>query len=173
MKSLWLSSYAQVRRSMLLVALPLGFLAGCGSSNPPPPAESPGVAVGGGPYANPTGMEAAGPALSAVTGAVPGLSSAQAATGVGSLLALARAKMPPGQFAQVSNAIPGSDALMGTAAAQGAPTTGLTGISNFRGVFEKAGISPDQVSQMVPAVGKMVSQSAGPEVGQAFMSVMK
>jgi Protein of unknown function VcgC/VcgE (DUF2780) len=53
------------------------------------------------------------------TRAVPGLSQSQAILGAGSLLGLAKAKMPADQFSQVAGAIPGSDALVGEAVKQG------------------------------------------------------
>jgi len=171
MMSLWRSSYGASRawRSLLVAALPLGLAAACGSSSPPPPAQS-AYSIGGGPL--PAGAEAAGPALTSITSAVPGLSSSQAATGVGALLALAHQKMPPDQFAQVSNSIPGSDALINGAVSQGLPVT-MGGLSSLDPVFKRAGISQEQAAAMVPAVGKVVSDAAGPTVGQAFMSVMK
>jgi hypothetical protein len=89
------------------------------------------------------------------------------------LLGLAKAKMPPDQFARVSTAIPGTDALIGQATRSGLPTTGLTGPSSLNGVLEKAGISPAQEAQMIPVVENAISKSAGPSVGQAFVSAVK
>jgi len=120
------------------------------------------------------GAEAAGPMLSSMTSAVPGLSSSQAATGAGSLLGLAQAKMPADQFSLAANAVPGADALIGGAQKQGLPSaTGLTSLSSLHGVFDKAGISPTQVSQMIPILGQTVSKGAGPEVGQAFLNALR
>lgn len=175
MKTLWRSSYGASRawRSVLALALPLGLVAACGSSssNQAPAPRSSYDSFGGGPL--PAGAEVAGPALNGITKAVPGLTSSQAATGVGALLGLAQQKMPADQFAQVTNSIPGSDALINGAVTQGLPTSGLNGLSSLDGVFKTAGISHEQAAQMVPAVGKMVSDAAGPTAGQAFMSVMK
>jgi hypothetical protein len=119
-------------------------------------------------------MEAAAPLLGSVTNAVPGLSTPQAATGVGSLLGLAQAKMPANQFSQISSALPGTDALIGGAQKAGLPaSTGLTGRSSLTGVFNKAGISPDQVQQMIPVVENAISKSTSPAIGQAFRTAVK
>jgi hypothetical protein len=119
-------------------------------------------------------MEAASPLLNSVMSAVPGLSPSQAATGVGSLLGLAQARMPADQFAQLSSAVPGTQALIGGAQKAGLPSAGgLTGLSSLTNTFNSAGISPDQVSQMIPAVEQSISQSAGPSIGQAFASAVR
>src|SRR4051812_4974004 len=164
-------SFSWIVRSAF-VAIAFG-LAACGSSSQP--AKPTGAAVGGGPAAGlPAGMESAAPLINSVTSAVPGLSPSQAATGVGSLLGLAQAKMPANQFAQLSKSIPGTQALIGGAQKAGLPSVGsLTGPSSLTSTLNHAGISPDQVSRMIPAVEKSISQSAGPSVGQAFASAVK
>jgi len=108
-----------------------------------------------------------------VTHAVPGLSTTQAATGVGSLLGLAEAKLPPEQFAQIAKAVPGSNELINGAVKAGLPTSGLTSLSSLTSTFDKAGISPTQVSQMIPAVGDSISKAAGPTVAQNFLSAVR
>src|SRR5882672_9216141 len=97
------SSLRTLRRGILFAALPIGLIA-CGSSSsaPPPKAAAPATAtpapaIGGGPSAMTMEMGQAAPLLGSVTQAVPGLSTSQAATGVGSLLGLAQAKLPADQ----------------------------------------------------------------------------
>jgi hypothetical protein len=119
-------------------------------------------------------MESAAPLLNSVTSSVPGLSSTQAATGVGSLLGLAQARMPANQFAQISNSLPGTDVLISEAQKQGLPPKKeLTGLSSLNSTFSSAGISSQQVSQMVPAVADNISKSAGPHAAQSFLSAVK
>jgi hypothetical protein len=115
----------------------------------------------------------AAPMLGSVTQAVPGLSTQQAATGVGSLLGLAQAKMPADQFAKVAGAVPGTDALIQGAQKAGLPTTGLTGLSSLNSTFSKAGISPTQVTQITSALGNTISSKAGPQVAQGFYSAVR
>jgi hypothetical protein len=160
------SSRSRIRRSVLIAALPIGLIA-CGSSTQTKPA------VGGGPPSTIPGMEAAAPLLGQLTNSVPGLSTQQAATGVGSLLGLAQSKLPPEQYAQIGNAIPGSNALVNGAVQAGLPTSGLNSLSSLNGVFDKAGISPTQVSQMIPVVSDSITKSAGPTAAQHFLSAVK
>lgn len=120
----------------------------------------------------PGGLSAAGPILSAVSGAVPGLSQAQSILGVGSLLGLAKAKMPAGQFSQIGGALPGADALIGEATKQGLPSTlgSLADVTSFLG---KSGISPNQVTQMIPAIGNLLQGKVSPDLATAFLSALK
>jgi hypothetical protein len=148
-------------------------LAACGSSSPPPQSKAPPAAVGGGPTTM-SGMDAAAPLLGSVTDAVPGLSTSQAATGTGSLLGLAQAKMPPDQFSQIQSALPGTDALIGGAQKAGLPSSaGLTGLSSLNGVFTKAGISPTQVQQIIPVMSNAISKSGNPALAQSFISAVR
>jgi hypothetical protein len=163
---------SSLRASILLAALPIGLLA-CGSSSPPPAAKTAPPAVGGGPTSLPTGMEAAGPLLGSMTASIPGLSNAQAATGAGSLLSLAQQKLPADQFAKISGAVPGADALLQGAAKAGVPTSGLTSLADLNSVFSKAGISPTQVTQLTSLLGNSISNSAGPSVAQSFFSAVR
>ena len=161
-----------VRRCLLVAALPIGAIA-CGSSSKQE-AKAPAPAMGGGPLSTlPPEMEAAGPLLSQVTSAVPGLSTTQAATGVGSLLGLAQSKLPPDQYAQIADALPGSNALVNGAVNAGLPTSNLNGLSSLTGVFDQAGISPSQVTQMIPVVGESISNTAGPQAARNFLSAVK
>src|SRR6516225_3931364 len=81
------------------------------------------------PEALPAGIADAAPLLNSVTAAVPKLSQSQAILGVGSILGLARIKMPVDQFSTVSGAIPGADALASEAVAKGLPNT-VTGMAD-------------------------------------------
>ena len=119
----------------------------------------------------PSALNAAAPLLGSITGAIPGLSQAQAALGAGSLLGLAKAKMPAGQFSQVAGAIPGADALMSEAVKQGAPSSpgGLSSITSF---LSKSGISADQVKQIGGVLGQAIGSKVPADVASAFASAL-
>ena len=119
----------------------------------------------------PSALGAAGPIISAVTSAVPGLSQAQAALGAGALLGLAKAKMPANQFSQVASAIPGANALISEAAKQGAPSApaGLSSVTDFLG---KSGISSGQASQIVSVLTNAVSGKVPADVASAFTAAL-
>jgi hypothetical protein len=157
----------------LAVAAPL---AACGASHGQQQAAAPAPsAYGGGPLSTleTAGAEAAGPLVSSVSSAVPGLSPTQAATGTGALLGLAKQKMPGDQFGQISQSLPGTDALIAGAQKQGLPSSGLSDRSSLSGVFRSAGISPTQEALLVPAVQSEVSKAAGPAVAEAFAAAVK
>ena len=120
----------------------------------------------------PSALSAAGPLLSSIGSAVPGLSQAQSILGAGSLLGLAKAKMPADQFSQVSKAIPGADALIGEAVKQGLPSgaSGLAAVTEFLG---KSGVSASQVTQMVPALTGALKGKVTPEIASAFASALQ
>jgi hypothetical protein len=116
-------------------------------------------------------LGAADPLLNSVSSVVTGLSHAQSALGVGSLLGLAKAKMAANHFSEVSDALPGSNALIGEAVNQGLPTR-LRGLADVTDFLRKSGISSDQVGPMIPLLGKAVSGKVSPEVATAFMSAL-
>ena len=113
----------------------------------------------------------AGPLLNSVTSAVPGLSHAQSALGVGSLLGLAKAKMPANQFSEVSAAIPGSAGLVDNATKEGLPAN-VGRLADVTSFLIQSGISSGQVGLMIPVVTNAVSDKVSPEVAAAFKSVL-
>jgi hypothetical protein len=132
-----------------------------------------GSACGGNSPAStlPSALSSAGPIISSITSAIPGLSQAQAALGAGSLLGLAKAKMPAGQFSQIAGAIPGADALVSEAVKQGLPAApaGLSSITDF---LSKSGISAEQVSQMASTLAGAVGGKVPADVASAFASAL-
>jgi Protein of unknown function VcgC/VcgE (DUF2780) len=134
-------------------------IAGCGGKTTPVPDLSSSA------------LGAAGPLLNSVSSAVTGLSHTQSALGVGSLLGLAKAKMAANQFSQISDALPGSDALIGEAVNKGLPTC-LGGFADVTDFLSESGISSGQVGRMIPILGNAVSGKVSPEVATAFMSAL-
>jgi hypothetical protein len=115
-------------------------------------------------------LSAAAPLLNSLTSAVPGLSQTQAVLGAGALLGLAKSKMPADQYSQVATALPGSDALVDEATKAGLPAN-PTGMSSLTGYLDKTGISPAQLSQMVPVISNAL-QKVNPTLAQAFVSAV-
>jgi hypothetical protein len=123
------------------------------------------------PEALPAGIADAAPLLNSVTAAVPKLSQSQAILGVGSILGLARIKMPVDQFSTVSGAIPGADALASEAVAKGLPNT-VTGMADVTKFLKKSGISTDQISKLITTVGNEVKAKVDPKTATAFMAAI-
>jgi hypothetical protein len=120
---------------------------------------------------------ALGPAsqlISSLMGSVPGLSQAQAILGAGSLLGLAKARMPGDQFSQLASAVPGAQALVEEATKAGLPPAEqLTGLASLTPILSKAGISSDTTSQLVSALGQAVSGAGGQSLGDAFLAAVR
>jgi Protein of unknown function VcgC/VcgE (DUF2780) len=77
-----------------------------------------------------------------------GVTSNQAEAGVGAMLDASKSKLSPGQYEQVSKAIPGADKYV--KAAQ--DSLGTSQITDLNSAFSKLGMSPDMVDKFKPAV---------------------
>jgi uncharacterized protein VcgC/VcgE DUF2780 len=159
-------------RRPAMVAAALLTAVACSKNNPEPstmpnPATSPTTGMS----ALPASLNAAAPLLNSVASQVPGLSQAQQILGVGSMFGLAKQKMPSDQYSQLSGAVPGADALATEATKQGLPMNagGLSDITNFLG---KSGITPDQVTKLVPALTNSLKGKVSPELLNAFTNAL-
>ncbi len=114
---------------------------------------------------------ASNPLVSSLTSGL-GLNATQAVGGAGALLGSAQAKLSSDQWKSVTNAVPGSDAIVKEAK----NLTGVTGnfgdVSSLGSTFSKLGITSDQATQLVPALTGYVSK-ASPEVGSMLASVLR
>jgi len=120
----------------------------------------------------PPSLIEAEPLVGQLNKAVPGLSHAQTVLGAGSLLRLAKAKMPEEEYSTVGDALPGSAALIKEAEKQGAPKepSSLSEVTSFLG---KSGISPEQVNQLVPALGGALQGKVPDGLSSSFLSALR
>jgi hypothetical protein len=96
-----------------------------------------------------------------------GVTAAQAQGGAGALFQVAKTKMQPDAFAQLEQAVPGMNEMLGAVPAQTQPSGGLAGrLSSIAGAssgtagnlvavvsaFQQQGMSPAMVQQFVPVV---------------------
>ena len=94
---------------------------------------------------SPAAAVKANPALIEGLAKEMGSTPAQAAGAAGALFGLAKSKLAPEQFSQISRVVPGMNALLGAApAAAGAPTAAAA--------VSKLGLSPDKVTKAVPVL---------------------
>ena len=121
----------------------------------------------------PAELNAAGPLLNSLNAAVPGLSHTQSILAAGSLMGLARMKMPPSRYPFVATAIPGSDALIVEATRLGVPSSAYTGRAGVAQFLGTQGISPDQVNRMIPVLSDAVKGKVSPSVEKNFMNALK
>lgn len=101
----------------------------------------------------------------------------QAAGAAGALFGLAKSRLQPDQFAQVSKAVPGMDMLLKAAPALGAVGGGtgaaLAGLASMSGAFQKLGLSPSLVTKAIPVLTSFVTKSGGAGVGALLAGVLK
>lgn len=113
-----------------------------------------------------------------------GASPEVAAGAAGALFGVAKTKLKPEEFAQVSKAVPGMDLLLKAAPAMGGGGGATGAMSQMAGggagnlasaasAFSKLGLSPDMVSKAVPVLTQFVTKSGGANVGKLLGGVLK
>lgn len=112
-------------------------------------------------------------ALSKELGATPD----QAAGAAGALFGVAKSRLAPADFAQVSKAVPGMASLLKAApSASGKvanPLAQVGGIAAAASAFSKLGLSPDLVAKAVPVLTSFVTKSGGADVGKLLAGALK
>jgi hypothetical protein len=105
----------------------------------------------------------------------------QAAGAAGSLFGLAKSRLKPEEFAQVSKAVPGMDSLLKAAPAMaGGGAAGLSsiagsasGLASAASAFSSLGLKPDMVAKAIPVLTSFVSKSGGASVGSLLAGALK
>jgi uncharacterized protein VcgC/VcgE DUF2780 len=123
----------------------------------------------------------ASPALVGALSKEIGASPEQAAGAAGTLFGLAKSKLSPADFSQVSQAVPGMDLLLKAApTAGGGATAGLAQLGGVAGslsgaasAFTKLGLSPDLVAKAIPVLTQFVTKSGGANVGSLLAGALK
>jgi hypothetical protein len=121
-------------------------------------------------------------ALSKEIGGTP----AQSAGAAGALFGLAKSRLKPAEFSQVSKAVPGMDALLkaapalggavGTAGASAALSQlagSASGLAAAASAFSKLGLKPELVSKAIPVLTSFVGKSGGADVAGLLAGVLK
>jgi hypothetical protein len=106
----------------------------------------------------------------------------QATGGAGALFGLAKSRLKPEEFSQVSDAVPGMDGFLKAAPKQsGSPLGslgsalggGTGGLASVAGSFNKLGLSPDMISKFVPVLTQFVQSKGGANVGSLLAGALK
>jgi hypothetical protein len=113
-------------------------------------------------------------ALSKEIGATP----EQAAGAAGALFGVAKSRLKPEEFSQVSAAVPGMDSLLkaapavpgGALSSMAASAGGLAAAAN---TFSKLGLKPEMVGKAIPVLTSFVTKSGGANVGSLLAGVLK
>ena len=109
-----------------------------------------------------------------------GVTAAQAEGGAGALLGLAKSRLKPDEFAQVSAAVPGTEGLLKAAPALAMGSgamAGLTGagggLASLAGSFGKLGLKPDAASKFAPVLLKYVNGKGATAAASLLGGVLK
>jgi len=102
-----------------------------------------------------------------------GVTEKQAQGGLGSMLTLAKEKLPAADFTKVAGAVPGASNLMGIAKSSGAVTGALGGMAGLTGALGKLGISPAIAAKFVPQAAQLIGTAGGPQVASLLSGVFK
>lgn len=113
-----------------------------------------------------------------------GATPQQAEGAAGALFGVAQQKMPAGEWAKVSGAVPGMGALLKAAPAASAPGAGATpaagamakaggSLATAAAAFTKLGLKPEMVAKAVPILTQYVTKAGGADVGASLASALK
>src|SRR5262245_26581310 len=104
----------------------------------------------------------------------------QAAGAAGALFGIAKSRLKPEEFSQISSVVPGMDSLLKAAPSpssavgiNGWPGASGAGLAGAASAFTKLGLKPDMVSKAVPLLTSYVSKAAGPNVGNLLAGALK
>jgi len=107
----------------------------------------------------------------------------QATGGAGALFGLAKSRLKPDEFSQVSKAVPGMDGVLNAAPKESAGSSlgsissalpsGAGGLASVAGSFNKLGLSPDMVTKFVPVLTQFVQSKGGAKAGSLLAGALK
>lgn len=102
-----------------------------------------------------------------------GVTGNQAKGGVGSLLTLAKEKLPAADFTKVANVVPGASKYMELAKTLGAVAGPLKNVVGLNGALGKLGMSTDTIAKFVPMVTNFMGKAGGSTVTNLLATVLK
>ncbi|MDJ0897921.1 MAG: DUF2780 domain-containing protein [Xenococcus sp. MO_188.B8] len=115
----------------------------------------------------------------------------QAKGGAGLIFQLAKQQLGDSDFAQVANAVPGLDDLLGAAPQEESGMMGaigslagalggsggtlgkLAGLASLVGGFEQLGLNPDMIGQFVPIILSFAQNQGGDNVKELLAAILK
>lgn len=117
-----------------------------------------------------------------------GVTEPQAQGGAGAIFDLAKQKLSPQEFSQVSNTVPDMNGLLeaapkkedslgamfgGTTSIFGGGGQSLEGLAGLASSFSQLGLSPDMASQFVPIILDYVKLNGGETVSNLLAAVLQ
>ncbi len=102
-----------------------------------------------------------------------GVTDNQARGGVGSLLTLAKEKLPATDFTKIANVVPGASGYMDLAKKLGAVAGPLKNVAGLNGALGKLGMNADTIARFVPMVSNFMGKAGGSTVSNLLATVLK
>ena len=102
-----------------------------------------------------------------------GVTTNQAAGGTGSVLSLAKEKLPGADFSSLSKLIPGSDSLMQSAKDLGAVTGPVKDKAGLEAAFSRLGMGNEMVPKFSQVISDFVGKAGGEPAKNLLAMVMK
>lgn len=102
-----------------------------------------------------------------------GVTDNQAKGGVGSLLTLAKEKLPAADFSKFTSLIPAASKYMELAKTLGAVAGPLKNAAGLTGALGKLGMNSDAVAKFIPTVTSFLSQTGGSTATKLLATVLK
>ena len=122
-----------------------------------------------------TGMQSMG-ATDVLTGLLTsqlGVTSNQAMGGVGSMLSLAKERLPSMDFMSLTKLIPGADTYMNTAKNLGAVTGPVGDRAGLTSAFSRLGMGPDMVPKFTQVLSNFVGKAGGQPASNLVMQAVQ
>lgn len=102
-----------------------------------------------------------------------GVTDNQAKGGVGSLLTLAKEKLPAADFLKIANVVPNASKYMELAKTLGAVIGPLKNVAGLNGALGKLGMSTETIGKFVPTVTNFIGKAGGTTVTGLLATVLK
>lgn len=102
-----------------------------------------------------------------------GVTSNQATGGAGSMLSLAKEKLPSGDFSSLSTMIPGTDSLMKSAQDLGAVTGPIKDKAGLESAFSRLGMGNEMVPKFTQVMSDFVGKVGGEPAKNLLAMIMK
>jgi hypothetical protein len=102
-----------------------------------------------------------------------GVTTNQATGGTGSILTLAKEKLPSTDFSSLSNMIPGADSFMKSAKDLGAVTGPIKDKSGLEAAFSRLGMGSEMVPKFSQVMSDFVGKAGGEPAKNLLAMVMK
>ncbi|MBX9961779.1 MAG: DUF2780 domain-containing protein [Burkholderiales bacterium] len=101
-----------------------------------------------------------------------GVSETQAAGGIGSIMSLAKSRLPEESFAKLSKGLPNVDKYMKTVQDVLGPNAKVTDLASLKSAFSRFGMGPEMIAKFKPFVMDALTKAGGDPLMQLLGGVL-